>query len=223
MPAAPPALSADFALGAASAGQFPGPLGFELAFLGRSNCGKSSLLNYFLGRKGLARVSSTPGRTREINFFRVTLAKGAEPFWVADLPGYGFAAAPKAQVESWRPLAESYLGAGRCRKAFLLLDARRGPAPEEGLLLDLAGGLSIPLALVLTKCDKLSRSEALKRKGALERALAGRAPVILSSALRRRGREELLREAVPAPFLGGMARFLAPGGQGAAGGPGPEA
>ncbi|MDR2340196.1 MAG: ribosome biogenesis GTP-binding protein YihA/YsxC [Deltaproteobacteria bacterium] len=208
MPTAPPALSADFVLGAASARQFPEPLGFELAFLGRSNCGKSSLLNYFLGRKGLARVSSTPGRTREVNFFKVILAKGAEPFWVADLPGYGFAQAPKAQVEAWGPLAESYLAAKRGQKAFLLMDARRKLADEERLLLGLLGDLSVPLILVLTKCDKLTRSETIKRRKELERELGGRAPVALSSALKGQGREGLMAQAIPSAFLGSMGAYL---------------
>jgi GTP-binding protein len=211
MTALPPSLSAEFAAGAASASQFPDPLGFELAFLGRSNCGKSSLLNYFLGRKALARVSSSPGRTREINFFRVALAKGAEPFWVADLPGYGFAAAPKAMVEGWRTLAESYLAAKRGQKALLLVDVRRKLAREEEMLLDFLDYVSIPGVLVATKADKLTRSELQKRERELRAALSGRAPLVLTSALKGQGRGALIKEAVPEECLGEMSRFLAEG------------
>jgi GTP-binding protein len=207
-PQLPPALDADFVLGAVSERQFPEPLGFELAFLGRSNCGKSTLLNYFLGRKGLARVSSTPGRTREINFFKVTLSRGASPFWVADLPGYGFASAPKAMVEGWRGLVESYLSSPRGQKALLLMDVRRSLATEETMLLDLLDHLSVPSILVATKCDKLTRSQAMAKERDLKEGLAGRAPLVLSSALDRLGREELMLAALPPECLGEAVKFL---------------
>jgi GTP-binding protein len=197
MTGAPPALKADFLCGASSSKRFPEPLAFELAFLGRSNCGKSSLLNFFLGRKNAARVSSLPGRTREINFFRVLFAKGADPFLIADLPGYGFAAAPKAVVRGWRDLAESYLASPGRRKALLLTDARRGIAAEEEMLLNLLEHLETPVVLVATKCDKLGRGELALRERELKTVLNGRAPLVLSSTLKRLGREELIKIALP--------------------------
>ncbi|MDR2405451.1 MAG: ribosome biogenesis GTP-binding protein YihA/YsxC [Deltaproteobacteria bacterium] len=209
MKALPPAHSAEFIQGARDKRQFPEPLGYELAFLGRSNCGKSSLLNYFLGRKALARVSSTPGRTREINFFKVSLAKDALSFLVSDLPGYGFAKAPIKMVESWRSLVESYLTEKRGQRALLLMDIRRGIQKEEDLLLGLLNTLEIPRILVLTKGDKLTSSERLKKLKSLKEELGGDVPLVVTSATTGLGRPELMREAIPEPFLGALIKYLA--------------
>ncbi|MGL4208329.1 MAG: ribosome biogenesis GTP-binding protein YihA/YsxC, partial [Candidatus Adiutrix sp.] len=124
----PPALQADFVISAAAKNQFPPPGPFEIALLGRSNAGKSSLMNRWLGRKSLARVGATPGRTRLINFFNIVWHKKATPFILTDLPGYGFAAAPKNMVAGWRRLVSDYLEARRpIKMALLIMDIRRDP------------------------------------------------------------------------------------------------
>jgi len=131
----------------------------EICFAGRSNVGKSSLINALTGRKGLARASNTPGRTQEINFF--TLAD----FYIVDLPGYGFANAPVAVVERWQALMKNYLsGRANLRRAFLLIDARHGTKPVDDEIMGLLDRAAVPFQAVLTKVDKLKR-------GDLDRAL----------------------------------------------------
>jgi GTP-binding protein len=166
-------------------------VGFEAALLGRSNCGKSSLLNRWLGRRALARVGAAPGRTRLINFFQVVWRVGEAPMHVVDLPGYGYAAAPKAMVESWRRLVEDYLQAERGpRLALILMDVRRGVQPEERRLADWLDELGLPFQVVATKADKLSGGRLTSSLAAIGRELGG-LPLAFSS-LTGRGREELL-------------------------------
>jgi GTP-binding protein len=187
----PPAVSADFVVSAASARQFPEPLGFEVAVLGRSNCGKSSLLNRWLGRKSMARVGGIPGRTRLVNFFRVVFAPGDPPMLVADLPGYGYAAAPKATVEGWRRLVGDYLEAGRGpRLALTLMDIRRGAQDEERHLAGWLASLGLDFRVVATKSDKLPPARRQKALAALARELGGE-PLAFSS-LTGHGREALI-------------------------------
>jgi GTP-binding protein len=161
--------------------------------MGRSNCGKSSTLNRFVGRKALARVSGTPGRTREINFFKVTWIKDSPPFSIADLPGYGFAKAPRKMVESWQNLVESYLSAPRNQKAFLLVDCRRKLTGDEFMLLDSLLELEVPTTIIATKSDKLSRSELSKTIASWKKALDSQIKVIAFSAMTGQGREELIK------------------------------
>jgi GTP-binding protein len=202
---APPAIEAAFRISAAKPSQFPEPLPLELCLLGRSNSGKSSLLNRLLGRKALARVSAQPGRTRLINFFQARLGKGGPAFLVADLPGYGFAAAPKEMVASWQRLAESYLLAPRPgRYALVLMDIRRDPQEEESMLLELLESLSVPYTVVATKADKLSASNRAQRLSLLARALGLREPARPFSALSGLGREDLFG------FIAQMAREAGP-------------
>lgn len=122
----------------------------EICFAGRSNVGKSSLINALTGRKGIARASNTPGRTQEINFFTL----GA--FYLVDLPGYGFANAPKPVVATWQRLMKDYLG-GRAnlRRAFLLIDARHGLKPVDDEIMGLLDRAAVPFQAVLTKSDKV--------------------------------------------------------------------
>jgi GTP-binding protein len=188
----------EFVLGAASIEQFPEPLGWEAAFMGRSNSGKSSMLNRLLGRKAMARVSSEPGRTREVNFFKVVWRKGGDPFYVADFPGYGYARAPKDKVRGWGRLVGGYLSGGRGQKCFLLADVRRSLGEDEFLLLDLFRKLNTPAVVVATKCDKLSKTQRAARLAEWREALPPDVPLLAFSSLTGEGREELILEAMPA-------------------------
>ena len=140
----------------------------EVCFAGRSNVGKSSLINALTGRKALARASNTPGRTQEINYFTL-----AESHYLVDLPGYGFANAPVAVVGKWQALLKAYL-AGRpsLRRAFVLIDARHGVKSVDEEIMSLLDRSAVPFQTVLTKADKVKDAE---RDAALEqtrRALA---------------------------------------------------
>jgi len=123
----------------------------EVCFAGRSNVGKSSLINALTGRKGLARASNTPGRTQEINFFTL-----ADDHYLVDLPGYGFANAPLAVVEKWQALLKRYLsGRQNLRRAFVLVDARHGIKPVDEEIMALLDSSAVTFQCVLTKIDKL--------------------------------------------------------------------
>ncbi|MDR1577553.1 MAG: ribosome biogenesis GTP-binding protein YihA/YsxC [Deltaproteobacteria bacterium] len=188
-----PAHQAEFVISAATASQFPPPLGFEAALLGRSNSGKSSLLNRWLGRKSLARVSKTPGRTRLINFFSVAWSKEEPTFYAADLPGYGYAAAPRAMVASWETLVQAYLQAPRPnRLALLLMDIRRDPQAEETNLVKWLNDLGLDYRLVATKCDKLGQGARAKRLALIRKKLNPPEAPLIFSALTGEGREELV-------------------------------
>ena len=127
----------------------------EIAFSGRSNVGKSSLLNNLVRRKALARVSATPGKTREINFFRVN-----DAFHLVDLPGYGYARVSKTARQAWRPLIEGYLQTSmQLRGVVQLVDARHAPSPDDLRMMDFLASLGVPTIVVATKVDKLGRAE----------------------------------------------------------------
>jgi GTP-binding protein len=169
----------------------------EIAFAGRSNVGKSSLLNRLVGRRSLARVSRTPGRTREINFFRVN-----DRFVLADLPGYGHARVSKERKADWRPLIERYLAkTPQLAGVVQLLDIRREPSEDDVAMLDLLAELEMPTIVVLTKSDKLSRKAATERLSSIARLLELDAEqTILFSAVTGEGRDELasaIASAVP--------------------------
>src|SRR3954468_1232978 len=161
----------------------------EVAFAGRSNVGKSSLLNALVRRKSFARVSRTPGRTREINFFRVN-----NGFVLVDLPGYGYARISKEQKAAWKPLMESYLRrTSQLRGIVLLLDIRREPSEDDREMLDFLAEMEIPTLIALTKTDKLSKSAARQRAADIARDLALESEqVIPFSAHSGEGRAELL-------------------------------
>jgi len=160
----------------------------EIAFAGRSNVGKSSLLNKLVGRRSLARVSKAPGRTREINFFRVN-----DSFVLADLPGYGYARVSKERKAEWRPLLEGYLAkTPQLAGVVQLLDIRREPSEDDVAMLDLLAELEMPAIVVLTKCDKLSRKAATDRAEAIARELELDADqMIRFSVVTGEGRDDL--------------------------------
>ena len=161
----------------------------EVAFAGRSNVGKSSLLNSLVRRKSFARVSRTPGRTREINFFRIN-----NGFVLVDLPGYGYARVSKEKKSEWRPMIESYLRrTTQLRGIVLLLDIRREPSEDDRAMLDFLAEVEVPTIVALTKTDKLSKAAARERAGEIARALALETEQIIPfSAQTGEGRVELL-------------------------------
>jgi GTP-binding protein len=161
----------------------------EVAFAGRSNVGKSSLLNSLVRRKSFARVSRTPGRTREINFFRIN-----NGFVLVDLPGYGYARVSKEKKSEWRPMIESYLRrTTQLRGIVLLLDIRREPSEDDRAMLDFLAEVEVPTIVALTKTDKLSKAAARERVGEIARALALETEQIIPfSAQTGEGRVELL-------------------------------
>jgi GTP-binding protein len=174
--------AARFVAGAARPEQFPSTTLAEVAFAGRSNVGKSSLLNRLVGHRGLARVSRTPGRTQQINFFAV-----GERLMIADLPGYGFARVPAAVQEAWRELVEAYLSRRRqLRAVVLIVDVRRGIEREEEMLIDLLTAHRRKIVLVLTKIDKVSRSERADQLRRIAESRAG-LPIVPFSALTGEG------------------------------------
>ena len=160
----------------------------EIAFSGKSNVGKSSLLNRLVRRKAFARVSRTPGRTREINFFRVNSS-----FILADLPGYGYAKISKEKKADWKPLIEGYLrGTPQLAGVVQLLDLRRDPSEDDVAMLDYLAELELPTIVVLTKADKLARTAADARGDEIMKSLSlERDQTILFSAVTGLGREEL--------------------------------
>jgi len=150
----------EFLKGVVAMNGLPDPDRMEVCFAGRSNVGKSSLINALTGRKGLARASNTPGRTQEINFFT------AGDIYVVDLPGYGFANAPVAVVEKWQRLLKQYLqGRQTLRRVFVLIDARHGAKAVDEEIMTLLDKSAVTFQVVMTKIDKV-------KKGALEDALA---------------------------------------------------
>lgn len=160
----------------------------EIAFSGKSNVGKSSLLNRLVRRKAFARVSRTPGRTREINFFRVNSS-----FILADLPGYGYAKISKEKKADWKPLIEGYLrGTPQLAGVVQLLDLRRDPSEDDVAMLDYLAELELPTIVVLTKADKLAHTAADARADEIMKRLSlERDQTILFSAVTGLGREEL--------------------------------
>jgi GTP-binding protein len=191
-------LNVTFSGSASSSAQFPRDGLPEVAFLGRSNVGKSSLLNALAGVKGLARVSSDPGRTRLINFFHVKGAsrpggRGRGDLYLVDLPGYGYAKAPRKVREGWERLVTSYLGGREALQlCVFIVDARHEPTQGDELLREWLDHHQHPYVVAANKIDKLGRGEARHRERSLAEALgAGAEAVVPVSAIKKTGIDEL--------------------------------
>jgi len=183
-------VSAEFITSAASLAQVSRERRPEIAVTGRSNVGKSSLINCLLRRRGLARASKAPGRTQLLNFFLVN-----QDFYLVDLPGYGYAKVPDAVRRAWGPMVEEYLALARdLRAVVLLLDARQGVTEKDLQMKGFLDDLSLDCLPVLTKIDKLRRTarDAQIRDAAVTLGVGDPRQIIAFSAKSGEGREELL-------------------------------
>jgi GTP-binding protein len=170
-----------FIAAAGTPASLPPMRGVEIAFAGRSNVGKSSLINALTGRKGLARISRTPGRTQELIFFN-----GGSNLNVVDMPGYGYAAAAKTKIAAWTALIDAFLrGRSNLARIYVLVDARHGLKPTDDPALDALSQAAVSHQMVLTKCDAVKPSELASRITEVEAALAKRAaafPTVLATS-----------------------------------------
>lgn len=181
-----------FVAGAASLDRLPEPELVEVAFAGRSNVGKSSLVNALTGRGALARASNTPGRTRQINFFRLD-----DALMLVDLPGYGYARAPKREIAAWTTLVDAYLrGRAPLRRLMLLIDARHGIKDSDRDLMKMLDAAAVSYQGVLTKIDKADDLEAMKAEVAAELAkhVAAHPVLLATSAVSGAGLDEAREE-----------------------------
>ncbi|MBN1932861.1 MAG: YihA family ribosome biogenesis GTP-binding protein [Desulfobacterales bacterium] len=180
--------SAKFVTSAVKPSQYPPALLPEIAFAGRSNVGKSTLINAILNRKHLVKTSSTPGRTQLINFFDIN-----DNFTFVDLPGYGYAKVPDNIKKKWGPMIETYILNRKTLKAILvIMDIRRIPRQEEINLIEWLKYIRIPYIPILTKADKLSKSRQIKQKTAIANIFyLQENKLILFSAKSKKGRESI--------------------------------
>lgn len=178
-------VSAEFIKSAVNKSDFPKEKLPEIAFVGRSNAGKSSLINTLVNRKGLAKTSSTPGRTRLVNFFRVN-----HKLTFVDLPGYGYAKVSASVRKEWKPMIEGYFtGRENLKGVILIIDIRRGPEEEEESIIDFLNSIGVPSVAALTKVDKLSGNEKTRQLKIFEKKLNGKG--IPFSSVAGTGKDEL--------------------------------
>ena len=166
----------------------------EICFAGRSNVGKSSLINALTNRKGLARASNTPGRTRELNYFNVDRRLN-----LVDLPGYGYARAPKTEISNWTRLTRAFLrGRAGLRRVFLLIDSRHGIKPSDVELMELLDDAAVTYQLVLTKSDKIKKAELDKIMRRTSRTIgkrpAAHPELMVTSSEKKTGLDDLRAE-----------------------------
>ena len=174
----------NFLKGVVSTAPLPVPLDAEVAFAGRSNVGKSSLLNALTGRKSLARTSNTPGRTREINYFAL-----GDKLYLVDMPGYGYARVSKTQVKGWTDLIYDYMrGRAALTRVFLLVDARHGLKDSDRALMSMLDEAAVSYQGVLTKIDKLKKSNVEGVRSKLQDEMSKRPaafPQIIATSARK--------------------------------------
>jgi GTP-binding protein len=182
-----------FLKSAPSLEHLPEPTVHEVTFAGRSNVGKSSLINALVNRNGLARTSNTPGRTQELNFFEV-----GDPtiFRLVDMPGYGFAKAPRDMVKKWRFLINDYLrGRQVLKRAFVLIDSRHGIKPVDNDIMDMLDAAAVSYRVVLTKADKIKATELeavlADTEGQARKRAAAHPDIIVTSSEKGMGMPEL--------------------------------
>ena len=186
-----------FVAGAPTMSALPPEGPIEVAFAGRSNVGKSSLINALTRQKGLARTSNTPGRTQHLNFFVPDLPDQSVPeLAIVDMPGYGYARAPKAQVEAWTRLIKAYLrGRARLRRVFVLVDARHGIKANDKEMLGLLDQTAVSYQIVLTKMDKVkgaARDQLMSETAAaIAKRPAAHPEILATSSEKGLGLEEL--------------------------------
>lgn len=183
--------SIDFTIGVAELGQLPAPDMPEIAFAGRSNVGKSSLINALTGRKALARTSHTPGRTQQLNYFNVK-----DLFYLVDMPGYGYAKVSKSQKASWDRLIKDYLrGRPSLRAVLLLIDSRHGLKEIDQTLMKMLDEAAVSYRVVFTKTDKVKSQELSSRRektlATLKKHAAAFPGIIETSSHKSRGLDEL--------------------------------
>lgn len=173
----------------------PPPQAMEVTFAGRSNVGKSSLLNALTNRKQLARVSNTPGRTQALNFFLVD-----DQFYLVDIPGYGYAKASKNEIEKWNRVMRSYLsGRPNLRRVFLLIDSRHGIKDIDIKMMDKLDDAAVNYQIILTKIDKIKKTEREKVQNACEAFVANRGaahPEIIASSSEKNDGIEAIRNEI---------------------------
>lgn len=160
----------------------------QIAFVGRSNVGKSSSINTLLNRKRMARVSQTPGKTRTINFYKIN-----REFYLVDLPGYGYAKLSKEEKSSWGKVMEEYfINSKNLVHVFILVDIRHEPKEDDLMMIDFVRHYGIPVSIIATKSDKVTRNDAAKSKQAIKKKLrlVGE-PILPISALKKTGAEEI--------------------------------
>lgn len=193
----------EFIKSAVKKDQYPESPFLEIAFAGRSNVGKSSLINLLLNRKKLAKTSSTPGKTRLLNFFKVRVIRYNEQqerigegfFSLVDLPGYGYAKVSKTEREQWKVMIKNYLEArSQLRLLLLLVDIRHNADPKDVTMLEMLEGYQLQNLIIATKSDKIAKGEIPKYINRLSREFSKeRGEILAVSALKKTGMEEVLK------------------------------